>query len=191
MIELKYILASGSERRQELLHRIIDEFHTIVSDFDESQVLFQNDVAEFVKNLAKGKALSVKENVEEPSIIIAGDTVVVFENEILGKPKNEEDAFNMLKKLSGKTHRVYSGIVVINTENEKIEEEALYTEVKFSELKDEEIAAYIKTKEPMDKAGAYGIQGYGGVFVERIDGCYYNVVGLPLNLLNKMINKVK
>ena len=188
---MKYILASGSERRQELLHRIIEEFDTIVSDFDESQILFQNDVAEFVKNLARGKALSVKENLEEPAIIIAGDTVVVFEDEILGKPKNEEDAFNMLKKLSGKTHRVYSGVVVINTENNKIEEEALYTEVKFSELKDEEIVAYIKTKEPMDKAGAYGIQGYGGVFVEKINGCYYNVVGLPLNLLNKMINKVK
>lgn len=188
---MKYILASGSERRQELLHRIIEEFDTIVSDFDESQILFQNDVAEFVKNLARGKALSVKESLEEPAIIIAGDTVVVFEDEILGKPKNEEDAFNMLKKLSGKTHRVYSGVVVINTENNKIEEEALYTEVKFSELKDEEIVAYIKTKEPMDKAGAYGIQGYGGVFVEKINGCYYNVVGLPLNLLNKMINKVK
>ena len=188
---MKYILASGSERRQELLHRIIEEFDTIVSDFDESQILFQNDVAEFVKNLARGKALSVKENLEEPAIIIAGDTVVVFEDEILGKPKNEEDAFNMLKKLSGQTHRVYSGVVVINTENNKIEEEALYTEVKFSELKDEEIVAYIKTKEPMDKAGAYGIQGYGGVFVEKINGCYYNVVGLPLNLLNKMINKVK
>lgn len=188
---MKYILASGSERRQELLNRIINEFDTIVSDFDESQILFKDDAAEFVKELARGKALSVKENLEEPSIIIAGDTVVVFENEILGKPKDEEDAFNMLKKLSGKTHRVYSGIVVINTENEKIEEEALYTEVKFSELKDEEIVDYIKTKEPMDKAGAYGIQGYGGVFVEKIDGCYYNVVGLPLNLLNKMINKVK
>ena len=188
---MKYILASGSERRQELLHRIIDEFDTIVSDFDESQVLFQDDVAEFVKELARGKALSVKESLNEQAIIIAGDTVVVFENEILGKPKNEEDAFNMLKKLSGKTHRVYSGVVVINTESGKIEEEALYTEVKFSELKDEEILAYIKTKEPMDKAGAYGIQGYGGVFVEKIDGCYYNVVGLPLNLLNKMINKVK
>jgi septum formation protein len=191
VIGLKYILASGSERRQELLHRIIDEFHTIISDFDESQILFQNDVPEFVKSLARGKALSVKENLEEPAIIIAGDTVVVFEDEILGKPKNEEDAFNMLKKLSGKTHRVYSGVVVINTENNKIEEEALYTEVKFSELKDEEIVNYIKTKEPMDKAGAYGIQGYGGVFVEKINGCYYNVVGLPLNLLNKMINKVK
>lgn len=188
---MKYILASGSERRQELLHRIVDQFDTIVSDFDENQILFQEDAAEFVKNLARGKALSVKENLEEPAIIIAGDTVVVFENEILGKPKDEEDAFNMLKKLSGKTHRVYSGVVIINTKNEKIEEEALYTEVKFSELKDEEILAYIKTKEPMDKAGAYGIQGYGGVFVEKINGCYYNVVGLPLNLLNKMINKVK
>ena len=97
----------------------------------------------------------------------------------------------MLKTLSGRTHRVYSGIVVYNTENNKLEKEALYTEVTFSELSDEEIMAYIKTKEPLDKAGSYGIQGFGGVFVERINGCYYNVVGLPLNLLNKMLIKVK
>ncbi|MDZ5034758.1 Maf family protein, partial [Clostridium perfringens] len=84
-----------------------------------------------------------------------------------------------------------SGIVVINMYNKKIEQESLYTEVKFSNLSDEEIKAYIKTGEPFDKAGAYGIQGYGGVFIESINGCYYNVVGLPLNLLNKMLNKVK
>ena len=97
----------------------------------------------------------------------------------------------MLKSLSGKTHRVYSGLAVVNTSNNKVEKESLYTEVKFSNLTDEEIKSYIKTGEPLDKAGAYGIQGYGGVFVEKINGCYYNVVGLPLNLLNKMLKKVK
>ena len=141
--------------------------------------------------MAKGKALSTKNSLKEDAIIIAGDTVVVLDNEILGKPKNEEDAYRMLKELSGKTHRVYSGIVVINMYNNKTEEAALYTEVKISNLTDSEILNYIKTGEPLDKAGAYGIQGYGGVFVEGINGCYYNVVGLPLNLLNKMINKVK
>ena len=97
----------------------------------------------------------------------------------------------MLKQLSGRTHRVYSGLVVINMYNNKIEQESLYTEVKFSNLTEEEIESYIKTGEPLDKAGAYGIQGYGGVFIEGINGCYYNVVGLPLNLLNKMLRKVK
>jgi len=188
---LNYVLASGSERRQELLHRIVDEFNIIVSDFDEDKILFKGNVDEYVVDLAKGKALSVKESLKEEAIIIAGDTVVVLDDKILGKPNNEEDAYNMLKQLSGRTHRVYSGLVVINMYNNKIEQESLYTEVKFSNLTEEEIKSYIKTGEPLDKAGAYGIQGYGGVFIEGINGCYYNVVGLPLNLLNKMLRKVK
>lgn len=188
---MNYVLASGSERRQELLHRIVDEFNIIVSDFDEDKILFKGNVDEYVVDLAKGKALSVKESLKEEAIIIAGDTVVVLDDKILGKPNNEEDAYNMLKQLSGRTHRVYSGLVVINMYNNKIEQESLYTEVKFSNLTEEEIESYIKTGEPLDKAGAYGIQGYGGVFTEGINGCYYNVVGLPLNLLNKMLRKVK
>lgn len=188
---MNYVLASGSERRKELLHRIVDEFDIIVSDFDEDKILFEGNVDEYVIDLAKGKALSVKESLKEESIIIAGDTVVVLEDKILGKPKNEEDAYSMLKQLSGKTHRVYSGLVVINMYNNKVEKQSLFTEVKFSNLTDEEIKTYIKTGEPLDKAGAYGIQGYGGVFIEGINGCYYNVVGLPLNLLNKMLKKVK
>ena len=191
MIGLKYVLASSSERRQELLHRIISDFKVEVSNFDESTVSFNGNIEEYVINLAKGKAIAVRDSLNEEAIIIAGDTVVVLENEILGKPKNEEDAYRMLKELSGKTHSVYSGIVVINMYNNKIEEAALNTEVKISTLTDKEILNYIKTGEPLDKAGAYGIQGYGGVFVEEIHGCYYNVVGLPLNILNKMLNKVK
>ena len=188
---MNYILASSSQRRQELLHRIIDNFDIVVSDFDEDSVSFDGNVEEYVIRLAKGKALSIKKCLEKDAIIIGGDTVVVLENEILGKPKSEKEAFEMLKKLSSKTHRVYSGIVVINTYNNTIEEEAIYTEVTMSNLSDEEILEYIKSGEPMDKAGAYGIQGFGGVFIERINGCYYNVVGLPLNLLNKMIKKVR
>ncbi|MBS6500844.1 MAG: Maf-like protein [Clostridium sp.] len=188
---MNYVLASGSERRQELLHRIVDEFDIIVSDFDERKILFNGNVDEYVIDLAKGKALSVKESLKEEAIIIAGDTVVVLDDKILGKPNNEEDAYSMLKQLSGKTHRVYSGLVVINMYNNKVEKQSLYTEVKFSNLTEEEIKSYIKTGEPLDKAGAYGIQGYGGVFIEGINGCYYNVVGLPLNLLNKMLRKVK
>ena len=96
----------------------------------------------------------------------------------------------MLKSLSGDIHHVYSGVTVVNTYNGKIVNEAVVTEVKFSELKDEEIKRYIKTGEPMDKAGAYGIQGYGGIFVEKINGSYYNVVGLPLNKLKNMLEEV-
>jgi septum formation protein maf len=191
VIGLKYVLASASERRQELLHRIISDFDIEVSNFDEDTVLFNGDAEEYVINLAKGKAISTKEKLSNDSIIIAGDTVVVLDGKILGKPKNEEDAFKMLRELSGKIHRVYSGITVINMYNNKSEEAAIYTEVKMSSLTDREILEYIKTGEPLDKAGAYGIQGYGGIFVEEIKGCFYNVVGLPLNLLNKMLNKVK
>ncbi len=188
---MKYVLASASARRQELLHRIISDFDIEVSSFDEDAVLFNGNIDEYVINLAKGKATSIMGNLKENAIIIGGDTIVVLDNKILGKPKNEEDAYRMLKALSGKTHRVYSGIVVINMYNNKIEESAIYTEVKMGNLSDREILDYIKTGEPLDKAGAYGIQGYGGVFVEEIKGCFYNVVGLPLNLLNKMLNKVK
>ncbi|MDU5108833.1 MAG: Maf-like protein [Clostridium sp.] len=188
---MKYVLASGSLRRQELLHRIVDDFEILVSNFDEDSVVFNGNVEEYVINLAKGKALSTKECLQEDAIIIAGDTIVVLEDKILGKPKNEEDAYNILKSISGKTHRVYSGIVLINMYNNKVEEASLYTEVRISNLSDKEIRDYIKTREPLDKAGAYGIQGFGGVFVEGINGCYYNVVGLPLNLLNKMLKKIK
>ena len=188
---MKYVLASASERRQELLHRIISDFDIEVSDFDEGSVLFNGDVEEYVINLAKGKAFNTREKLHNNYVIIGGDTVVVLEGKILGKPKNEEDAYRMLRELSGKTHRVYSGIVVINMYNNKIEEAAIYTEVKMGNLTDKEILDYIKTGEPLDKAGAYGIQGYGGIFIEEIKGCFYNVVGLPLNLLNKMLKKVK
>lgn len=188
---MKYILASASERRQELLHRLISDFDIKVSNFDESSISFDGyNISEYVIKLAQGKVLDVAKTTNDESVIIGADTIVALDNNILGKPKDEEDAFNMLKLLSGKTHRVYSAVVILNTDNNKIEKECIYTEVKFSDLTDEDIIKYIKTREPLDKAGAYGIQGLGGVFVEGINGCYYNVVGLPLNILNKMIKKV-
>lgn len=187
---LKYILASASERRQELLHRIVDNFDIIISNFDEEKVSFNDNIEDYVLELASGKALNVAENIKNEAIIIAADTIVVLDNVILGKPKDSNDAFETLKLLSGKVHRVYSGVVVLNTTNSKLEKKCVYTEVKFSDLTDQEINKYINTKEPLDKAGSYGIQGYGGVFVEYINGCYYNVVGLPLNTLDKMIKKV-
>ncbi|GAB6169295.1 Maf-like protein [Clostridium carnis] len=187
---MKYILASASERRQELLHRIVDNFDIIISNFDEEKVSFNDNIEDYVLELASGKALNVAENIKNEAIIIAADTIVVLDNVILGKPKDSNDAFETLKLLSGKVHRVYSGVVVLNTTNSKLEKKCVYTEVKFSDLTDQEINKYINTKEPLDKAGSYGIQGYGGVFVEYINGCYYNVVGLPLNTLDKMIKKV-
>lgn len=187
---MRYVLASASERRKELLQRIVKDFDILVSNFDEEKVIYNKDIEAYVIELAYGKAKDVLSKVAEDSVIIAADTIVVHNGEILGKPKSPEDAFRMLKLLSGNVHRVYSAVVVINNLNKRIEKECLFTEVKFSELTEKEIMEYIKTGEPLDKAGAYGIQGLGGLFVEKINGCYYNVVGLPLNLLNKMIKKV-
>ena len=187
---MKFILASASDRRKELLSRIISDFEVKISDFDEGTVEVSKDIEKYVKTLAEGKAKSVALNCTNDSIIIGADTIVVIDDNILGKPKDKDDAFRMLKLLSNNVHRVYSGVAVINNQKNIMKSECLYTEVYFSELSDEEIWRYIDTGECLDKAGAYGIQGYGGVFVEKINGCYYNVVGLPLNLLNKMIKNV-
>lgn len=187
---LKFILASASERRKELLSRIVRDFEVRVSDFDEDSVKVNNNIENYVKILSEGKAKSVSLNCSKDSIIIGADTIVVIDNKVLGKPKDKNDAFRMLKALSNNVHRVYSGVTVINNTTKVIKSECLYTEVYFSELSDEEIWKYIETEECLDKAGAYGIQGFGGVFVKKINGCYYNVVGLPLNLLNKMIKEV-
>ena len=190
MICLKFILASASDRRKELLSRIISDFEVKISDFDEGTVEVSKDIEKYVKTLAEGKAKSVALNCTNDSIIIGADTIVVIDDNILGKPKDKDDAFRMLKLLSNNVHRVYSGVTVINNEKQVMKSECLYTEVYFSEISDDEIWRYIESGECLDKAGAYGIQGYGGVFAEKINGCYYNVVGLPLNLLNKMIKNV-
>lgn len=185
---MEIVLASKSPRRQELLKRIINDFKVIESDFDESTVKFQGDVEKYVEDLAKGKALVVAKKINNPSIIIGVDTVVYYNNEILGKPKNYDDAYSMLSKLSGNTHKVYSGVCIYNVIKDKIDSFVCETKVKFSKLSKNQIDNYIKSNEPMDKAGAYGIQGLGGVFVEKIDGCYYNVMGLPLNKLNTFLS---
>lgn len=188
---MKIVLASTSERRQELLGRLIQNFNIIVSDFDESKVRFEGSIDEYVKNVALGKALDVKSKLKDDAIIISADTIVTVENKILGKPKDEEDAFKILKSLQGRKHLVYSGVVAINTARNVIKQESVVTEVTFSEISDDEILEYIKTGEPLDKAGSYGIQGIGGIFVKEIKGCYYNVVGLPLNKLKFMLEELQ
>lgn len=187
---LKIVLASASERRKELLARLVDDFTILVSNFDESSVVYEGNIPKYVECIAENKGLEVANRVKEDSIIISADTIVTLNDEILGKPKDDEDAYSMLKKLSGKVHKVFSAVVLINTKTGKILKETLSTEVVFSDLTDEDIKKYIQTGEHKDKAGAYGIQGLGGVFVKEIRGCYYNVVGLPLNKLNEMLKKI-
>lgn len=190
MICLKFILASASERRKDLLSRIVSNFEVKISNFDEEKVEVSTNIENYVKTLAEGKAKDVALNCDNDSIIIGADTIVVIGDNILGKPKDKNHAFQMIKLLSNNVHRVYSGVAVINNQKNIMKSECLYTEVYFSEISDDEIWRYIESGECLDKAGAYGIQGYGGVFAEKINGCYYNVVGLPLNLLNKMIKNV-
>ncbi|EJT6494321.1 MAG: Maf-like protein [Clostridium perfringens] len=184
---MKVILASKSPRRVEILEKIVKEFKVVQSNFDENTIDFKGDIEKYVKDLSRNKAIEVSKRLNEPSIVIAADTVVFQDGKVLEKPKNEEDAFSMLSSLSGNTHKVYSGICLINTYDDTVVTDCDCTEVRFSELNPRQIRNYINSGEPMDKAGAYGIQGLGGAFVEGIKGCYYNVMGLPLNKLYKAL----
>ncbi|HAT4070241.1 Maf-like protein [Clostridium perfringens] len=184
---MKVILASKSPRRVEILEKIVKEFEVVQSNFDENTIDFKGDIEKYVKDLSRNKAIEVSKRLNEPSIVIAADTVVFRNGKVLEKPKNEEDAFSMLSSLSGNTHKVYSGICLINTYDDTVVTDCDCTEVRFSELNPRQIRNYINSGEPMDKAGAYGIQGLGGAFVEGIKGCYYNVMGLPLNKLYKAL----
>lgn len=173
----KVILASASPRRKELLSLAGVDFTVKVADVEE--IIPENaSPDEVVRSLALQKAQAVaKDNPD--CIVIGSDTVVALDGVILGKPKDEENAKQMLTALSGRSHTVYTGVALIH--GEKIKNFCEATEVVFNELTDEEIVNYIATKEPMDKAGAYGIQGKGCVLVEKIKGDYFNVVGLPVS----------
>jgi len=143
---------------------------------------------EAIKTLALRKARDVADRVKE-GLVIAADTMVLYRGEIFGKPKDLAEAKEMLRTLSGEVHEAITGLAVINVENGKEAVECIKTMVKMRTLTEEEIEGYVATGEPLDKAGAYAIQGRGAALIERIDGCYYNVVGLPLSKLSEMLNK--
>ncbi|MEK6264852.1 MAG: Maf-like protein [Clostridium sp.] len=187
---MNIILASASERRAELLTKITSNFKIKTSEFEESDIPFSGSCGDYVMALARGKAMDITSSVKKPAAIIGCDTVVYFNGKVLGKPKDSAEAFQMLSDLSGNTHEVYTGIAVINTETQEISTEYVCTEVKFSKLSEEEINNYIETGESFDKAGAYGIQGAASLFVEHVKGCYYNVVGLPVNKLYFMLREM-
>jgi septum formation protein len=187
---MNIVLASASPRRQELLKRLTKNFEIIVSNFDENSIKYDGNVCDYVCTLAQKKAEDILSQVQEHSLIIGCDTIVFYEGEILGKPTDEQQAFSMLKMLSNNTHYVYSAIVLIDSRSNEIKKACVCTEVKFMNLTDEIINEYISSREPFDKAGAYGIQGKGAVFVESIKGCYYNVVGLSINRLYLMFKEM-
>ena len=181
------ILASGSPRRKELMKLITDDFKIVVSDADED-VEENMSPTELTMLLSKRKADAVKSLVSKEDVVISADTVVSVDGKILGKPIDKQDAFNTLKNLSGKTHNVITGVTVSKGEN--YETFSVTTDVLFYELTDDEINLYLEKDEYKDKAGSYGIQGFGGLFVEKITGDYNNVVGLPVaELYRKMTNK--
>ena len=180
---MNIILASNSPRRKELLKLITPNFTVVPSDFDESSLKGISPEIQAEK-LSLGKAQSVFSRCG--GIVIGADTIVVLEGKILNKPKDEVDAFNMLKSLSGKTHEVITGYTVI-CEN-KIVTGHEKTLVTFNRLSDKTISNYVKTKSPLDKAGGYGIQD-NDFLVKEIDGDYYNVVGFPVEAIKKILNE--
>lgn len=184
---MKIILASQSPRRKELLERMgIKDFETISPNVDE-RAFHGLPPEELVRRLSAEKAAAVAGKVGEDAVVIAADTVVALEGAVLGKPADELDAFKMLSALSGVRHQVYTGVTVCRGGEKQTAHEV--TDVTFRELSEREIEDYISTGEPMDKAGAYGIQGYGALLIQGISGDYYNVMGLPVCRLSGMLSR--
>lgn len=185
----KFVLASKSPRRKELLENMGIRFKVIEGDVDESIVPKDLEPGLYVCELAVLKANSIAKKAGKNSIVIGADTVVIHEGRVLGKPKDLTEAFNMLKSLSGKTHEVYTGVAVLDTDSMKIASRYEKTSVTFREITDDEIDFYVEEYHPLDKAGAYGIQEFAGVFVKGIEGDYFNIVGLPMCRLYTLIKE--
>lgn len=185
-IEIK--LASKSPRRHQLLRNIIKDFEIVSKDIDESypKSLKASEIALYLANL---KAKSYEKEAKENQLFITADTIVVYKKKVLGKPVDEKDAFRMLKELSGNTHTVYTGVSLLF--NGKINSFSDSTKVTFYDLSEDEIKFYIENDQPMDKAGSYGIQEWmGHVGVRKIEGDFFNVMGLPLHKLYREIEKI-
>ena len=188
LFDMKYILASASPRRKEILENLGLNFSVITSDADEQSEI--SDPEELTMELAKRKGQAVAEHLasigklDDQTIIISADTVVCCDKEILGKPHDKADAEKMIRMLSGKTHTVTSGVALTYKGNTVCD--SSITKVFFDELDEDFINDYINSDEPYDKAGSYAIQGKAAPVISKIDGCYFNVVGLPVNCLCKL-----
>ncbi len=187
----RIILGSASPRRRELMEQIGMKFEVVVSHKEEyyESVLPE----EIVKELSLMKAENVASELETRDMIVIGaDTIVALEGEILGKPRDEEDAFYMLKHLQGKAHEVFTGVTILDFDENgvrQVSSHAVQTKVYVHDMDEEEIWRYIKSEEPMDKAGAYGIQGRFAAYIDKIEGDYYNVVGLPISYIYQQIKR--
>jgi len=187
----RLILASASPRRRELLSQAGFTFEVHPADVNEDARPGEDPIS-YVVRLAREKAQAVFNQLSTPGppllIVLGADTTVTLDGHILAKPEDPADAARMLRMLSGRTHRVITGVAVATEKGTEVAAEV--TGVQFLTLSDEEIAAYIATGEPMDKAGAYGIQGFAARWIPRIEGCYFNVVGLPLALVSSMLEAI-
>jgi septum formation protein len=182
------ILASASPRRRELLTQAGFEFHVHPAHIPEEPHANEDPIA-YVTRLAREKAEAVYSQRNDPAAIVLGaDTTVTLDNHILGKPENPEDAARMLRLLSGRTHRVITGVALVSSTQTQVAAEV--TAVQFLTLSEQEIAGYIATSEPNDKAGAYAIQGLAARWIPRIEGCYFNVVGLPISLVSTLLQSL-
>ncbi|MET0752553.1 MAG: Maf family protein [Pyrinomonadaceae bacterium] len=190
----KLILASGSPRRAEILNFVGWEFEKRVADVDETEFSGEKPDA-YVQRLAREKAEAVAAHYEN-ALVLGADTIVVIENQIIGKPKDLDDARRMLRILSGKRHEVFTGVALVEKNSRfKIQDSRLVvglqkTSVKFAELSDEEIEFLVEKGEPLDKAGAYAVQAQAALFIEKIEGDYWNVVGLPVNLVYRLAREI-
>jgi septum formation protein len=184
----KLILASSSPRRAEILTRERVRFQIKIPAGCDEQSIFSDPITH-VLEVSRRKAQSVADQIED-GIILGADTIVVLDGEILGKPKDEDNALYLLKKLSGRIHQVYTGITLIEKPTGKAISDYDLTQVRFNQLDEAEIRDYIATGEPMDKAGAYGIQGMGNFLVDHIEGRLDNVIGLPTEKLRRMLDQI-
>lgn len=185
----KIILASGSPRRKEILKKLIGEDFSVVKSGYEEDNSLSMPPAELALEHARGKAKDVASQLEE-GIVIGADSFVCLDGHILGKPKDVEDAKRMLRLQSKKTIKVYTGIALIDIERKKKEEAVEVTSLNIREITDEEIDKYIATQEPFGKAGAFGAQDKGAIFIKSIEGDFWNIVGLPMHTLSKMLKKL-
>ena len=183
---MKLILASASSRRAEILRDAGLTFSVLTSAVDETPYPGETP-SRLVQRLADAKAELVAARAVGPAIVIAADTVVVLEGQILGKPRSTDDARQMLKQLSGRTHSVLTGVSLIRLPDVERRQFVETTLVHFAPLTNDQITRYLATPEPYDKAGAYAIQGYAGRYIPQIEGCYFNVVGLPLALVTSLL----
>ena len=186
----EFVLASASPRRRELLTQIGIPFRICLSKKEEESS--QKKPGDIVKELSYTKAKDVFDQGNQDAVVIGADTIVVYDEQVLGKPKDEEDAYKMIKMLQGKPHQVYRGVSVIWRQDNSIQVSSFYavTDVELYGMSEEEIRAYIATNEPYDKAGGYAIQGYFARYVKQIQGDYNNVVGLPVGELYQILNSL-